>query len=246
MKIAAAVVPAARRAATAGRLMDQPGLQTPPKRKRVRRHCRLDGMTSDYAAQSPRSPQSSGTYVNSCPTPARLARASRWMSDRRSGVRRRSQEHASPATTYWRRSRAGPVRFKNLNGSPNVIGLHGPARTLASTDGTLQLEGPLVHKLSLGGEWIRTFGSAILIMLRSTGPSDTDRCTTEQRVERVPAYPALSSRPPVNSNSMSSGLAEVNPFSAHHSRKAALFAPVRKIVPRSRAPRRTSKSLYRR
>ena len=63
----------------------------------------------------------------------------------------------------------------------------------------------MVRRLFAGGEWIRTCSSAILIMLRKTGLSKTDQCTTEQGVGRVPAYPALSSKPPVDSNSVTSG-----------------------------------------
>jgi hypothetical protein len=48
---------------------------------------------------------------------------------------------------------------------------------------------PKVRRLFAGGEWIRTSGSAILIMLRKTGLAETDRCTTEERVERIPATP---------------------------------------------------------
>jgi hypothetical protein len=50
--------------------------------------------------------------------------------------------------------------------------------------------------LSPGGEWIRTFGSAILIMLLKTVLSETDQCTIEHGVGRVPAYRTLWSRQP--------------------------------------------------
>jgi hypothetical protein len=72
--------------------------------------------------------------------------------------------------------------------------------------------GPKVRsRLAAGGEWIRTFSSAILIVLRRAGLCETDQCTTEQGVERNPAFPALSTRPPANSNSVTSGLAEFDP-----------------------------------
>ena len=65
---------------------------------------------------------------------------------------------------------------------------------------------PMVRGLSAGGVWFRTCGSAILVMLRKTGLSETDQCTTEQGLGRI-----LSSRPPVDSNSVTSGPAEVDP-----------------------------------
>jgi hypothetical protein len=37
------------------------------------------------------------------------------------------------------------------------------------------------------GKWIRTFGSAILIMLRKTGLSEPDQYKAEQGVGRIPA-----------------------------------------------------------
>jgi hypothetical protein len=40
------------------------------------------------------------------------------------------------------------------------------------------LENRVRTRLAAGEEWIRTFGSAILIMLRKTGLSETDQCMT--------------------------------------------------------------------
>ena len=54
--------------------------------------------------------------------------------------------------------------------------------------------------------WIRTCGSAILVMLRKTGLSETDQCTTEHGLGRI-----LSPRPPVDSNGVTSGPAERAP-----------------------------------
>ena len=39
-------------------------------------------------------------------------------------------------------------------------------------------EEPMVCRLTAGEEWIRTCGSAILLMLRKTGLSETDQCMT--------------------------------------------------------------------
>ena len=87
------------------------------------------------------------------------------------------------------------------------------------------------RKFADGEEWIRTIGSAILIMLRKTGLSETDQCTTEQGVGRVPAYPALSSRPPIDSNSVTSGLAEFDPVLRAPLPQSRLLGLAREIVP---------------
>ena len=64
-----------------------------------------------------------------------------------------------------------------------------------------------------------------------TGLSETDQCTTEQGVGRVPASPALSSRPPVDSNSVTSGPAEFDPVLRAPLPQSRLLGLVREIVP---------------
>jgi hypothetical protein len=61
--------------------------------------------------------------------------------------------------------------------------------------------------------------------------SETDQRATEQGVGRVPAYPALSSRPPGDSNSVTSGLAEFDPVLHAPLPQSRLLGLVREIVP---------------
>src|SRR5215467_9352664 len=93
----------------------------------------------------------------------------------------------------------------------------------AGTDG--------LRTLSAEGKWIRTLGSAILIKLRETGLSETDQRTTEHGVGRIPAYPALSARPPVDSNNVTSGSAEVDPIPRAPLPQSHFLGVVQKIVP---------------
>ena len=74
----------------------------------------------------------------------------------------------------------------------------------------------------------------------------TDQRTTEQGVGRIPAYPALSSRPPAESNSVTSGPAEIDPVLHTPLPQSRFLGLVRKIVPPFESARRTSKSLNRR
>ena len=49
----------------------------------------------------------------------------------------------------------------------------------------------MVCRLTAGGEWIRTFGSVILIVLSKTGLSGPDQCTTGQKLNgfrRIPHF----------------------------------------------------------
>src|SRR5215469_12401684 len=61
--------------------------------------------------------------------------------------------------------------------------------------------------------------------------SETDQCATEQGVRRVPAYPALSSGPPVDSNSVTSALAEFDPVLRAPLPQSHLLGLVREIIP---------------
>ena len=88
-----------------------------------------------------------------------------------------------------------------------------------------------MRTLSAGGKWIRTLGSAILIMLCKTCLSETDQRTTEQGVGRIPACPALSARPPVDSNNVTSSLAEIDPVLRTPLPQSHFLGLVRKIVP---------------
>ena len=69
-----------------------------------------------------------------------------------------------------------------------------------------------------------------LIVLRKTGLSETDQCTTQQGVAWIPAYPPLS-RAPVCSNSVTSGLAEIDPVLRAPLPQNCFLGLVRKIVP---------------
>src|SRR6516164_176904 len=57
------------------------------------------------------------------------------------------------------------------------------------------------------------------------------RASLGQGVGRVPAYPALSSRPPVDSNSVTSGLAEFDPVLRAPLPQSRLLGLVREIIP---------------
>ena len=63
-------------------------------------------------------------------------------------------------------------------------------------------------------------------MLRKTDLCETDQCTTEQGLGRI-----LSSRPPVDSNSVTSGPAEVDPVLRAPLSQSRLLGFVREIVP---------------
>src|SRR6516165_2417831 len=75
-------------------------------------------------------------------------------------------------------------------------------------------------------QWIRTCGSAILVILRKTGLCQTDQCRTEQGLGRI-----LSSRPPVDSNSVTSGPDEVDPVLRAPLPQSRRLGFVREIVP---------------
>jgi len=85
---------------------------------------------------------------------------------------------------------------------------------------------PERDRLAGGAVWIQTCGSAILVILRKTGLCETDQCTTEQGLGRI-----LSSRPPVDSNSVTSGPAEVDPVLRAPLSQSRLLGFVREIVP---------------
>jgi hypothetical protein len=70
-------------------------------------------------------------------------------------------------------------------------GAHRHVRFQIGSLAVIAPESQVRRRLAAGGKWIRTFGSAILIVLLKTALSETDQCTTEQGVGRVPAYPAL-------------------------------------------------------
>src|SRR6516164_7556483 len=85
---------------------------------------------------------------------------------------------------------------------------------------------PERDRLAGGAVWIQTCGSAILVILRKTGLCETDQCTTEQGLGRI-----LSSRPPVDSNSVTSGPAEVDPVLRAPLPQSRRLGFVREIVP---------------
>ena len=63
------------------------------------------------------------------------------------------------------------------------------------------------------------------------------------KAERIPAYPALSSTLPADSNSVTSGPTEVDPGLRAPLPQSCFLGLVRKIVPPFEGARRTSKSL---
>ena len=122
---------------------------------------------------------------------------------------------------------------------------------------------PVRSGLFAGGEWIRTFSTAPNRQrFRSFVRDRPDRPPAQgaypsscwlrripqlKGVVRIPAYPHFPSRAAgrYQQRDLHVPLSSI-PFSAHHSRKAASSDLFEKSYHRSRAARRTSKSLYRR
>ena len=89
----------------------------------------------------------------------------------------------------------------------------------------------MVCRLTAGGEWIRTFGSVILIVLSKTGLSGPDQCTTGQKLNGFRRIPHFSSTPPADSNSLTSGPTEVDPVLRAPLPQSRFLGLVREIVP---------------
>ena len=91
-------------------------------------------------------------------------------------------------------------------------------------------KGPEICGLRAGGEWIRTFSSAILIMLRRPAFLRRISGRLSKELDRFQRTPR-SSRPPVDSNSVTSGLAGFDPVLRAPLPQSRLLGLVREIVP---------------
>jgi len=86
------------------------------------------------------------------------------------------------------------------------------------------------RRLAAGGEWIRTFSSAILIMLRRPAFLRRISARLSKELDGFQRTPR-SSRPPVDSNSVTSGLAGFDPVLRAPLPQSRLLGLVREIVP---------------